>query len=131
MNKRIRKTHPREFKLEAVRQVKDSNKTIAQIASEFGLNENVLRRWYRELKIRDDIIDHIHDAIIVTDINSIIVTWNHGAEIQLGYKAIEDIGLIGCSFRNQTSKMRIINVQFRLFAAINCLIFLLFLTTFS
>jgi len=92
MNKRIRKTHSRQLKLEAVRQVKDSNKTLAEVAKELGLNENMLRRWCRELKIRDDIIDHIHDAIIVTDINSIIVTWNHGAEIQLGYKAIEAIG---------------------------------------
>ena len=92
MNKRIRKTHPREFKLEAVRQVKNSNKTVAKVAKELGLNENMLRRWCRELKIRDDIIDHIHDAIIVTDLNSIIVAWNHGAEIQLGYKASEAIG---------------------------------------
>jgi len=43
----------------------------------------MLRRWCRELKIRDDIIDHIHDAIIVTDINSIIVTWNHGAGLKV------------------------------------------------
>ncbi len=92
MNKRIRKKHPRALKVEAVQQVKDSNKTIAQVAKELGLNENVLRRWCRELKIRDDIIDHIHDAIIVTDLNSIIVAWNHGAEIQLGYKASEAIG---------------------------------------
>ena len=92
MKKRIRKTHSRQLKLEAVRQVKDSNKTLAEVAKELGLNENMLRRWCRELKIRDDIIDYIHDAIIVTDINSIIVAWNHGAEIQLGYKAIEAIG---------------------------------------
>jgi len=92
MNKRIRKTHPRELKLEAVRQVKDGIKTVAQVAKELGLNENMLRRWCRELEVRDDIIDHIHDAIIVTDTKGIIIAWNRGAEIQLGYNAIEAIG---------------------------------------
>jgi PAS domain S-box-containing protein len=92
MNKKTRKTHSRETKLEAVRQVKNSNKTVAQVAEELKLDENMLRRWCRDLQIRDDIIDHIHDAIIVTDTKGNIVTWNHGAETQLGYKASEIIG---------------------------------------
>ena len=92
MNKKRRKTHSRETKLEAVRQVKDGSKTVAQVASELGLNENVLRRWCRDLEVRDDIIDHIHDAIIVTDDKGNIVAWNRGAENQLGYKASEIIG---------------------------------------
>jgi len=92
MNKKIRKTHSRELKLEAVRQVKENNKTVTQVAKELGLNDNMLRRWCRDLVIRDDILDHIHDAIIVTDTKGIIEAWNHGAETQLGYKAIEIIG---------------------------------------
>jgi len=92
MNKKIRKTHPRELKLEAVRQVKENNKTVTQVAKELGLNDNMLRRWCRDLVIRDDILDHIHDAIIVTDTKGIVEAWNHGAETQLGYKAIEIIG---------------------------------------
>jgi len=92
MNKKIRKTHPRELKLEAVRQVKENNKTVTQVAKELGLNNNMLRRWCRDLVIRDDILDHIHDAIIVTDTKGIVEAWNHGAETQLGYKAIEIIG---------------------------------------
>jgi PAS domain S-box-containing protein len=44
------------------------------------------------LKQIDNILDYIHDAVIVTDQDSIITVWNRGAEIQLGYKADEVIG---------------------------------------
>jgi PAS domain S-box-containing protein len=44
------------------------------------------------MHLSDDILDHIHDAVIVTDLNSIIIAWNHGAEKQLGYGADEVIG---------------------------------------
>mgnify|MGYP001480135149 CR=1 FL=1 len=40
----------------------------------------------------DNLIDHIHDAVIVTDLNSTIIQWNKGAERQLGYTSKEAIG---------------------------------------
>lgn len=46
MSKRTRRSYTTEFKLEAVRQVRESDKTAAQ---ELGMSKNnILRRWYKE-----------------------------------------------------------------------------------
>jgi len=39
----------REFKLEAVRLVKDRGVAVAQVCRDLDLHENVLRKWIREL----------------------------------------------------------------------------------
>ena len=41
----------REFKLEAVRLVKDRGVPVAQAARDLDLHENVLRKWVRELSV--------------------------------------------------------------------------------
>ena len=40
----------------------------------------------------EDIINQIHDAVIVTDLGSNIIEWNRGAEKQLGYTKSEVLG---------------------------------------
>ncbi len=44
------------------------------------------------LQFQADILQDIHDAVISTDLNGIIQTWNHGAEVVYGYTATEMIG---------------------------------------
>ena len=44
-----RRKFSREFKLEAVRLVKDRGVAVAQAARDLDLHENVLRKWVREL----------------------------------------------------------------------------------
>ena len=44
-----RRKFSREFKLEAVRLVKDRGVSVAQAARDLDLHENVLRKWIREL----------------------------------------------------------------------------------
>ena len=44
-----RRKFSREFKLEAVRLVKDRGVSVAQAARDLDLHENVLRKWVREL----------------------------------------------------------------------------------
>ena len=44
-----RRKFSREFKLEAVRLVKDRNVSVAQAARDLDLHEYVLRKWVREL----------------------------------------------------------------------------------
>lgn len=44
-----RRKFTREFKLEAVRLVKDRGVSVAQAARDLELHENVLRKWIREL----------------------------------------------------------------------------------
>ena len=48
MKKRSRRNHSRAFKLEVVRRVNESNKTVAEVARELGLHDNMVRRWYKE-----------------------------------------------------------------------------------
>ncbi len=44
-----RRKFSREFKLEAVRLVKDRGVSVAQAARDLDVHENVLRKWVREL----------------------------------------------------------------------------------
>ena len=44
-----RRKFSREFKLEAVRLVKDRGVTVVQAARDLDLHENVLRKWMRDL----------------------------------------------------------------------------------
>ncbi len=55
---------------------------------------DITKQKQNEEKLRQQamLIDHIHDAVIVTDLNSIITQWNKGALKQLGYTAEEAIG---------------------------------------
>ena len=44
-----RRTFGREFKLEAVRLVKERGVSVAQAARDLDLHENVLRKWVRDI----------------------------------------------------------------------------------
>ncbi len=46
-----RRKFSREFKLEAVRLVKDREVSVAQACRDLDLHENVLRKWIRELSV--------------------------------------------------------------------------------
>ena len=46
-----RRKFSREFKLEAVRLVKDRGVAVAQAARDLDLHENVLRKWVRDLSM--------------------------------------------------------------------------------
>ena len=43
-----RRKFSREFKLEAVKMVKERGGALKQVARDLDLNENMLRRWVRE-----------------------------------------------------------------------------------
>lgn len=44
------KTYPREFKLEAVRMMKASDKPASEIAAELGIRRNLLYKWKEQLE---------------------------------------------------------------------------------
>ena len=48
MEKPTRRRFTREFKLEAVRQVRAEGRLLKQVAEELGLNATVLGRWVKE-----------------------------------------------------------------------------------
>ena len=43
-----RRTFSREYKLEAVRLVRDRGVSVAQAARDLGVHENVLRKWVKD-----------------------------------------------------------------------------------
>ena len=60
--------------------------------TEAKLNEAKCKQAEATLKFQAQILEEIHDAVITTDINGIIQSWNLGAENYYGYTAAEMIG---------------------------------------
>ena len=48
MAKRRNRTHSNEFREEAVRQVRESGRSLSRMALELGLNYSTLRAWMKE-----------------------------------------------------------------------------------
>ena len=48
MARRTRRSFTREFKAEAVKLVKETGKSVGQVAEELDLTETVLRRWVQQ-----------------------------------------------------------------------------------
>lgn len=61
-----------------------------------GLMRDVTSRHDAERRIREqaDLLNHAHDAIIVTDLDGRVVFWNRGAEKLYGWTATEAIGQV-------------------------------------
>jgi transposase len=53
MAKRARRSFTPEFKAEAVKLVKETGKTVGQVAIELDLTETALRRWVQQASIDD------------------------------------------------------------------------------
>jgi len=43
-------TYPKEFKLEAVRMMEDSDRPASEIASELGIRRNLLYKWKEQIE---------------------------------------------------------------------------------
>ena len=52
MTKRNRRIFPDEFKLEAIRLVEETDKTMAQVSRDLGINNNLIGRWKKEFSDR-------------------------------------------------------------------------------
>lgn len=59
-----------------------------------GTNTDITREKALELKYakQAQIIENIHDSVIATNLKGIIISYNHGSEVLLGYKADKMIG---------------------------------------
>ena len=44
-----RRKHSREFKLEAVKQVVEQDRSVSEVADALGINRNLLTRWKSQL----------------------------------------------------------------------------------
>lgn len=52
MKKRIRRDYTDEFKLEAIRLVEETDKTMAQVSRDLGIGNNLIGRWKKEFANR-------------------------------------------------------------------------------
>jgi PAS domain S-box-containing protein len=59
-----------------------------------GVAEDITERMQSEeaIRIQAQIIDQIHDAVVSTDLNGIVTSWNSGAQRMFGYSPDEAIG---------------------------------------
>lgn len=48
MKQKTRRNYTKEFKLEVIRQIRGSHKTVTEVSRELGINDNVVRRWCKE-----------------------------------------------------------------------------------
>ncbi len=64
-----------------------------------GLMRDVTDRRTAERQIREqaDLLNHAHDAIVVTDLEGRVVFWNRGAEKLYGWSAAEAMGQAGAT----------------------------------
>ena len=53
---------------------------------------NLEKKSNRNMNLQDEVIDQIHDSIVVTDVDSCIVEWNKGSERLYGYTRSEVLG---------------------------------------
>jgi len=49
--KKKRRTFTREFKMEAVRLIRESGRSVGEVARDLGVWETVLRRWLKQAEI--------------------------------------------------------------------------------
>jgi len=64
MSKRIKRKYTAEFKLSAINMVINSDKSVAQIASDLGVNVTTLYTWVNHAKSPNDADKHInHEAM--------------------------------------------------------------------
>ena len=54
MSKQTYKTYTKEFKLEAIRLARESDKPVTQVARELGLRVNQIYKWRKQLEERQD-----------------------------------------------------------------------------
>jgi len=49
MSKKPRRSYTKQYKIEAVKRVRESNKTIAEVARELDIHDNLLRHWCKQI----------------------------------------------------------------------------------
>ncbi len=59
-----------------------------------GIHTDITEQKAIQLKVdqQSQILEHIHESVISTDLEGNIGSWNHGAEVLLGYRSSEMIG---------------------------------------
>jgi two-component system cell cycle sensor histidine kinase/response regulator CckA len=62
--------------------------SIANILAEAIARHNLLQN----LQMQSIIIEQIHDAVVTTDLDGFVTSWNHGAELLFGYSRKEAVG---------------------------------------
>ncbi len=79
-----------------------------QVIRMIGTHTDISKEKEMQLKFKhqQQIIEQIHDCVILTDLNGYIMSWNHGAEVLLEYSKDEVIGRhIGLLYKNSNKNI--------------------------
>ncbi|MEG3439915.1 PAS domain S-box protein [Pannus brasiliensis CCIBt3594] len=79
---------PIDFSLRPLRD--ESGEVVTLIAE--GRDIRSAKRTEATLRLQAQILDEISDAVVSTDVDGMIISWNRGAERLYGYTAVEAIG---------------------------------------
>ncbi|KPJ95794.1 MAG: hypothetical protein AMJ53_01950, partial [Gammaproteobacteria bacterium SG8_11] len=71
--------------------ITDSNGSVTNVIA-LGIDATEQKNTEEALIRQAQIIDQIHDAVVTTDLQGIVTSWNRGAERLFGYRAQEAIG---------------------------------------
>ncbi len=81
--------------------VTELRRTERELAAHRDRLEELVAARTRQVRKQATIIDQIHDAVVSTDLDGIITSWNKGAERLYGYKAQEVLGRpVGLLYEN-------------------------------
>lgn len=81
-----------EFFSTVARDITDLKQAAAELKQHRDHLEELVAERTAALKEQAQIIDQIHDAVVSTDLQGIITSWNKGAERHYGYSAQEMLG---------------------------------------
>lgn len=66
-----RQTYTAEFKREAVRLASEPGVTMAQVARELGLRENLIGKWRRQMEVQEGRAFPGHGHVQLTDVEAL------------------------------------------------------------
>ena len=79
-------------RLEGELKIPPAGPEVDRLVNSFNAMYTERRRSESELRRQAEILDQVHDSIVVADLDGTITSWNKGAERMYGYTAEEMIG---------------------------------------
>jgi len=81
-----------QFVFAFARNITERKRTEVELAQYRDHLEELVASRTSRIKEQAQLLEQIHDSIIVTDMDGFVTSWNHGAERQFGYSSSKAVG---------------------------------------